>query len=521
MSASPKFSRRDMLKLLATAPAAMSVSTHVSTLPRESSLKNNIVLLVFDAWSARSTSLYGYRRSTMPNFDQWARKNALVYRQHHSAGNFTVPGTASLLTGTYPWTHRAINLGGRLNAAHANHTIFDVMAPKLQTVAYAQNVNADQFLGQAAKAIFQHLPFGSFNITNQIIYDAPIFDKDAYTAFTAIDEGLVQFIFGTTGSLFLGPLLKLRAERAQVSAEPKFNEGYQFALPKSVESYTLSAVMDGLLDTIKNLREPSFVYFHVFVPHDPYMPYARHYNAFQDDGLAITPRETHPLVDTPINPKKVQLEKLKYDAFIASWDQELIRLFDYLEESKFTDANHLFITSDHGEMHDLGLSGHWSKLMHEPLVHVPLVVAGPGLEKGQDVKTFTSNVDILPTIAHLAGLKRPAWTEGQILPGLGGEVDPERPIYMFEAGNEAAHSPLARYTISVIRSGRKLTYYQYNKGSLYEAFDLRKDPNEENNIYQQGVEPIQSLQVLLEQKLVEIGAVYQPTDGSNQADKVN
>ena len=58
--------------------------------------------------------MYGYPRQTMPNVEQFA-KNAIVYHRHYSAGTFTVPGTASLLTGLHPWSHRALTLGGEID----------------------------------------------------------------------------------------------------------------------------------------------------------------------------------------------------------------------------------------------------------------------------------------------------------------------------------------------------------------------------------------------------------------------
>ncbi len=68
-----------------------------------------MVVIVFDAFSAYNISLYGYQRETTPNIARWAER-AVVYHNHNAGGNFTIPGTASLLTGTYPWTHRAFGL---------------------------------------------------------------------------------------------------------------------------------------------------------------------------------------------------------------------------------------------------------------------------------------------------------------------------------------------------------------------------------------------------------------------------
>src|SRR5512135_2471368 len=109
----PRFSRRDFLKigsLLSGAFAVSRLAPQISA-PQSGTGRPNILILVFDAMSATNLSLYGYRRKTTPNLERFAQR-ATVYHTHYSAGNFTTPGTASLLTGLYPWTHRAINESG-------------------------------------------------------------------------------------------------------------------------------------------------------------------------------------------------------------------------------------------------------------------------------------------------------------------------------------------------------------------------------------------------------------------------
>jgi len=48
----------------------------------------------------------------MPFLESFAWKND-DYHNHYSAGTFTVPGTASLITGVYPMVARAFQLGVR------------------------------------------------------------------------------------------------------------------------------------------------------------------------------------------------------------------------------------------------------------------------------------------------------------------------------------------------------------------------------------------------------------------------
>src|SRR4030095_4558045 len=109
------YHRRDFLKLLATLPAAYALR---NWLPAEAPQgvrsvggKPNVIILLFDALSAYNVSLYGYPRRTTPNLERLP-EGPNPYHAHYSTANFTVPGVSSLLTGLYPWTHRAVNLSG-------------------------------------------------------------------------------------------------------------------------------------------------------------------------------------------------------------------------------------------------------------------------------------------------------------------------------------------------------------------------------------------------------------------------
>lgn len=105
-------SRRDVLKLagLVTGGAAWTALRMKSGRALDGK-KPNIVVLLADTLSATNLSLFGYGRQTTPNLERLADR-AFVYHSHYAGGNFTSPGTATILTGSYTWTHRTVNLGG-------------------------------------------------------------------------------------------------------------------------------------------------------------------------------------------------------------------------------------------------------------------------------------------------------------------------------------------------------------------------------------------------------------------------
>ena len=69
-----RFSRRDFLKLSALIPISAIISPRVKNLvsPRmlgQDNFPTNVIIILFDAMSARNLSVYGYPRATSPEFN--------------------------------------------------------------------------------------------------------------------------------------------------------------------------------------------------------------------------------------------------------------------------------------------------------------------------------------------------------------------------------------------------------------------------------------------------------------------
>jgi membrane-anchored protein YejM (alkaline phosphatase superfamily) len=102
------FNRRDFLKLAGLLPLGLTVPRFVRDANlSQSTGKQNVLVIVFDALSALNISFYGYGRETTPNLARLAEW-AIVYHNHYSGGNYPPIGIATLLTGALPWTYRAI-----------------------------------------------------------------------------------------------------------------------------------------------------------------------------------------------------------------------------------------------------------------------------------------------------------------------------------------------------------------------------------------------------------------------------
>ena len=497
--------RRDFLKLASI--AALSYFAAPLAKPTDRYLQGelpNIIVLVFDAWSAEDVSLYGYPRQTMPNLETFA-EHAIVYHNHYSAGRYTTPGTASLLTGLYPWTHRAFSLGSGVLKRYESKNIFALLAEKYNTLGYAQNKYADVFLDQFRAHLDVHIPGSAFNFENRMFY-APFLKNDSQIAFSSFDDNIVRDDSGFDASLFLGPLLRtqhLYERKVDASAHPF---GYPGGLPETDarEYFSLRNIVDGAIDTLQNIQTPAFAYLHFYPPHDPYKPTKKFKNSF--DGSNVwepVEKPFHPRSTYQMSYQELLVHRHRYDDYLASWDDEVARLFAFLHESGLSKNSYIIVTSDHGEMFERGEWGHKTDLLYEPLMHIPLLISRPDQAEREDVHTPTSSIDIVPTLAQLAGSSIPDWAEGLPLPALGGVEEERRSIYTIDAANNSSFAQLTRASISLTKWPHRLTYYNYPDFQQFEFYNLDSDPEELYNLYPSHSAEVKQMQDELLQNMAE------------------
>lgn len=475
-------SRRDFLKLAALAPLAWFARPLLRlSEPGKNTDIPNVIILVYDAWAAGDTSVYGYPRDTMPNLARFAER-AFVYHHHYSAGTFTVPGTASLLTGLYPWSHRAFHIGGGIASEQLDYQIFSALRASHASLAYSQNPNSDVFLYQMQDSIERHVPSGAFDLQKQFVYNLPIFRNDGEIALTAFEENILHKINDYDASLFLGPLFRLLTRYDRRRLDSLYEGEYPKGLPDSTELFLLEDLVNGTIEMIKGQSEPYLAYLHFFPPHWPYQSNKGSFKKFRD-GWQPGVARPHPLIDVPFDDETLLSAREKYDEYLASWDDEVGRLYAYLQDSGTLDRSIVVITSDHGEMFEYGVSGHTTPLIFNPLAHIPLVISTPGQTKRVDVRANTSSTDILPTLAHLTGNPIPEWGEGKVLPVLGGVEEPQRSVYVVDAKENSSFAPLKQFSISLTRDRYRLTHYSYPAYQGFEFYDLEADPGELQDLY--------------------------------------
>jgi arylsulfatase A-like enzyme len=454
-----KISRRDFTKLgwgaIQTAFISSIVSSSGLAAGEKSTSKPNIVMLICDATSAHNLSLYGYPRKTTPNLEKLAER-AFVYHNHYANGNYTTPGTSSLLTGLKPWTHRAINYSATVKKEFSQHNIFHFLGNDYFKLGYAQNYWAKYMLDQFSSDIDALLPFSEFGLLDGNIAKLKL-KNDLATFDRAIEKMLY---YGN--SLLLSFLTNLYYTR-QTSAEQIKN--YPLGFPTSgiyYNTFTMESLFDGLKEKIIELdkqQSPFFSYFHIFPPHQPYKPHKNFYGMFDNDGYKPIPKDNHPLAyGFSQGSQNNQLNV--YDSYIANLDMEIGRLVESLKEQGILERTYFIIASDHGEIFERGMKGHGSPLMYEPLIRTPLIILPPGNQTRRDFTTLTNNIDILPTLLNITGLPIPDSCEGKLLPGLGGIDDPQRSVFVMDAVQSSAHKPFTKASYALIKGRYKLIYYQ-------------------------------------------------------------
>ena len=155
--------------------------------------------------------------------------------------------------------------------------------------------------------------------------------------------------------------------------------------------------------------EPWMLWVNFPGPHEPFDPPAellRHY-----DGVAF-PGPAAPGLDSP-TPQDDQALRRAYAAMCEGIDEWVGRLLDAVDRRGETDRTVIVFASDHGEM--LGDRGRWSKSVpYEGAVHVPLIVAGPGIAAGQRCDALVELIDIGASVLQWTGC--PALADADALP---------------------------------------------------------------------------------------------------------
>ena len=402
-----------------------------------------IVLLLLDTARADHLSFHGYERDTTPHLERLAERGT-VFESVQSPSPWTVPTMASLWTGTFPTQH-----GAGVPADEGAPREFD--GPK-SLVGFDKSVTTlPRRLGS--------LGYRSYARVSNVLLKLGCFTQD-------FDEALVE-------RATADQIVDWALERLPAFADEKFFLYLHF------------------MDVHAPLRAPSedmMRYLETPVPPRRYEAFAERIKAWDGFDAEEALRSS----------KRASFAKRRiaaYDGTLHFMDREIGRLLDAFEEAGLMDDTLFVVTADHGEE----LWDHWEleletydasskpkigvshgHTMFQELLHVPLVLAGPGIEPGRRLALPQSQLDLGPTILELAGFSRSAAALGDgrsLAPLLEGANEERLRDEPFSEGMCYGYDLEAL----VDADGYKLVR-AINEGEKDLLFHLPSDPGETNDL---------------------------------------
>ena len=503
--------RRELLRLAAALSGTAALPPMVRILPaRQSagSAKPNVLIVVFDAWSALHLPIYGYARDTTPNLTRLAER-AVVYHQHYSGANFTTSGTASLLTGVYPWTHRAFRMYTPLADSIKSQSVFHAMAGH-HTIVYSHNTLANTLFDQFQQRLDDYIPQHELMLAdNGLVQRLFQWDRDTSSVswLRTVREAENG---GYAYSLLLSKFYRELRSQQTAYLENLFPRGVPAIL--SGDYFVLEQAIDALSEKLFDAPRPFLAYLHFMPPHDPYRTHRDFVDRFRNDGYEAPEKPLDAFGRPKYHRRLTGRWRTEYDEYILYVDREFDRFYTRLQELGVLEDTWLILTSDHGEMFERGITGHRGVTLFQPVIRVPLLIFEPGRTRRLDIRTPTSAVDILPTLLHITDSPPAEWTEGVVLPPHAEARTSDGSIFAVEAADNDARKPLTKATIAMVKGHYKLIYYMGYEalpgGERLELYNIQNDPEELHDLYSREPALREEVLGILEARLAEVNAPY-------------
>ena len=253
----------------------------------------------------------------------------------------------------------------------------------------------------------------------------------------------------------------------------------------------------GVTETIRVLEEhkdkPFFIAMGFFRPHTPWIAPKKYYDLYPLDSIKLPVRDAAsekalPDIARNIHPDDYGLSQkdLKdcvrgYYAAISFVDAQVGRLLDAVDHLGLAENTLIVFWSDHGFL--LGEHGQWQKqLLFDPSPRTPMIVYDPTAKgNGTVCDRSVELLDLYPTVADWAGLKKPKGLEGFSL----------RPLLDSPVSGRWKHPAYAQVTrlkdkqrvmgYSVHTERYRYTEWEEGKSGI-ELYDHQTDPNELQNL---------------------------------------
>ena len=251
-------------------------------------------------------------------------------------------------------------------------------------------------------------------------------------------------------------------------------------------------------------NNPFMMYVAFQAPHDPRDVDQKYIDLYDAEKIALPPnfKPEHPfdngeldirdewLAGYPRTPAEVIANIIAYYAMITHMDEQIGRILAELDKKGLRENTIIVFSADNGlAVGQHGLMG--KQNLYEHSIKVPLVFQGPGIPVNQQKEALTYLIDIYPTLCELTKTKKPALLEGEsLVPILKGEKAAQRTamIYAYKSNQRAYR-----------KGDYKLVKYMVNGKRANQLFNLKNDPWEVTNLYQQA--EYQALITTMEQEM--------------------
>jgi len=435
----------------------------------------NILFIFSDDHATHAISAYGSKINQTPHLDRIA-KEGLRFDRCFVTNSICTPSRAVVLTGKY--SHKnGTPVFNRFDGTQAT-------APKhLQAAGYRTGMIGKWHLGSDPTG-FDHweiLP-GQGAYHNPVLYTAT--GQKTYTGGYASDvvtDLTIQFIKDSPKEKPWFVFCGHKAPHRAWDPHPRYAAFKDKVIPEP------ETLRDDYATRTDALRENAQTIAKDLTRHDLKMtPPADLKGPQRQQWLHACPDEVE------VNGKKLtgdELLKWKYQRYmqdylacVQSVDDGVGRLLEFLDQSGQAQNTIVIYSSDQGFF--LGDNGMYDKrFMYEPSLRMPFLVRWPAVIKPGSVQhAMAINADFAPTFLDAAGIAVPAEMQGRsLLPLFKGESPAGWRTSMYyryyhDPGhhNTAAHLGVRTHTHKLIHFWKK---------DQWEMFDLRSDPNELKNLY--------------------------------------
>jgi arylsulfatase A-like enzyme len=322
-----------------------------AALPSAPSDSPNILFIVWDTVRAKDVGTFADDGIPTPNLDRLAGQG-IVYERAIAPSSWTLPSHASMFTGRFP---------NELSADWA--TPLDEEEPAIAELLmkegyYTAGFVANPYCGHAS----------------------------------GINRGFIHY----------------EADEVNVRVLVAHHRVGQL-LEKRFPQLACRKRADEIVDDFLTWNDPSedrpfFAFLNFMDAHDPYLPETL------TDGRSLSQEERNSMFDWRLNPpdevnaNDQDLAVECYRSQISYLDNQLGRLLDELETRNTLEDTVVILVSDHGEHFGEHNVYYHGNSLYQEVVHVPLVIAGPGVEQaGLRITNPISTRNVGVTALQLAG----------------------------------------------------------------------------------------------------------------------